>query len=244
MSNGNKLLAQTAVTAPSLCGCCGGWPLVRRLLIVVAVCLLTSAGKAQTLSAHVAVSASSTNFTYTIFNDQPQGSTLSLSSFYLELDAPIQSILSPPGWKYYTDGVSYVAWMCANGTPPFTNDIPPGASLGGFVVRSPVLTTNSFNCDIVSSDTAATKAGPVFSGSIAAPAITSLAPRLALSQSNSLFELSVVGVPYYLYSIQTSTNLTNWVTMTTNASPFIFSTAATNSAPAMFYQAVLQTTQD
>src|SRR5579872_4555273 len=188
MSNGNNFLAQTIM--PLLFRTLfASRPLVCRLLIAAVVSLMPSASRGQTLSGHVEVSISATNFTYTIFNDEAQGSALSVSAFYLELDAPIQAILSPSGWSFDTDGASYIAWTCTNGSPPFTNDITPGASLSGFVVQCPILTTNGYNCGIVSSDTAATNAGPVFNGTIAAPSITSMVPSLVLSQSAGLFEL-------------------------------------------------------
>jgi hypothetical protein len=251
MSNGNN--PQTVMTVSIRARCCDGWTLVlcgaaqylvRRLLAAVAVCCLASASSAQTLSAHVEVSVSATNFTYGIFNDEAQTNTLSLSALYVELNAPIQAILSPPEWTYDTDGISYVSWMCTNGSPPFTSEIPPGASLGGFVLQSAVLSTDSFTCEILSIDTAATNIGPVFSGAVTAPSTPSVAPSLELSQSAGVFQLSLMGVPYYPYIIQSSTNLTDWVTFATNVAPAVFAVPAAKSAPATFYQAAFPTTQD
>jgi hypothetical protein len=219
--------------------------LARCLLAAVAVCFLASASSAQTLSAHVELSVLDSNFTYSIFNDEAQTNTLSLSGFYVQLNAPIQAILSPPEWTYDTDGISYVSWTCTNGSPPFASEIPPGASLGGFVLQSTVLSTDSFTCEILSIDTAATNIGPVFSGAVIAPSTPSVAPSLELSQSAGVFQLSLLGVPYYPYIIQSSTNLTDWVTVATNTAPFVLPVSTTNSAPgATFYQAVFQPTQD
>ncbi len=251
MSNGDK--PQTFMTVPFPARCRHSWTLVRcgaarclarRLLAAVAGCFLASAGNAQTLSAHTEVSVSGTNFTYSIFNDVAQTNTLSLSAFYLELNAPIQGILSPPEWTYDTDGISYVSWTCTNGSPPFASQIPPGASLGGFVLQSAVLSTDSFNCEILSIDTAAIKTGPVFSGTVIAPSITGLAASLEVSRSAGALQLSLQGVPYYPYIIQSSTNLTEWVTVSTNVAPSVFALPSTNSAPATFYQAAFQPTQD
>ena len=111
MSNGNN--PQTVMTVSIRARCCDGWTLglcgarhyfVCRLPAAVAICFLASASSAQTLTAHVEVSVSGSNFTYSIFNDEAQTNTLSLSAFYVQLNAPIQAILSPPEWTYDTDG--------------------------------------------------------------------------------------------------------------------------------------------
>lgn len=222
----------------------GGWPLLGPHLAAAAIGLFPPAGAAQTLQAHAEVSVSATNFAYTVFNDQPSGSRLSLGAFYLELNAPIEGILSPPGWTNDTDGFSYVAWMCANGTPPFANDISPGASLSGFVVQAAVSTSDSFNYDIVSSDIAATNAGPVLGGSVTAPALATLAPNLTLAQDNGVWNLSLTGVPGFFYTIESSSDLTNWISVSTNVAPCILPVPADHSQPATFYQAIFQTTQD
>ena len=140
--------------------------------------------------------------------------------------------------------ISYVSWTCTNGSPPFSSEIPPGASLGGFVLQSAVLSTDNFTCEILSIDTAVTNIGPVFSGTVAAPSTPSVAPSLELSQSAAVFQLSLLGVPYYPYIIQSSTNLMDWVTINTNIAPSVFAVPPANSAPATFYQAAFQPTQD
>jgi autotransporter-associated beta strand protein len=55
--------------------------------------------------------------------------------------------------------------------------------------------------------------------------------------TNGQFALSVTGVPTYRYAIQVSSNLIDWVSLQTNASPLIYTDFSVNLFPARFYRA-------
>jgi len=217
----------------------------RWLLFVIALCLFAVPRNAEAVQAHVEVAASDTNFTYTIFHDEDPGSALILSAFELQLDAPIQAIQSPPGWTFQTDGANYVSWISTNDTPPFPDDVLPGASLSGFVVQTLVATMDTNACAIASSDLSTTNAGSVFTGSVLAPSAPTLNPGVALSQNAGALQLSVTGVTGFLYITEGSTNLVNWAPVTTNSPPFVITIPTTNPAPpVMFFQTLFPTTRD
>jgi hypothetical protein len=53
-----------------------------------------------------------------------------------------------------------------------------------------------------------------------------------------LFQIAVAGVPDFNYAIEASTNLADWIRITTNASPYVFSDTNTVLWPQRFYRAV------
>ncbi|MBM3884093.1 MAG: immunoglobulin domain-containing protein [Verrucomicrobia bacterium] len=59
----------------------------------------------------------------------------------------------------------------------------------------------------------------------------------AVSVTGSGIEFDVTGVPSYTYVIQASTNLTSWVPVYTNTSPFTFSYTITTNYPARCFRA-------
>jgi len=50
------------------------------------------------------------------------------------------------------------------------------------------------------------------------------------------FQFQVSGVPGFIYAVQESTNLTDWVSLITNTSPFIFMDANATNSPQQFYR--------
>lgn len=56
--------------------------------------------------------------------------------------------------------------------------------------------------------------------------------------SNGLYQVAVAGVPGFNYAIEASTNLADWIRITTNASPYVFSDTNTVLWPQRFYRAV------
>jgi hypothetical protein len=65
--------------------------------------------------------------------------------------------------------------------------------------------------------------GLVTSGGATLTVYATAVPVIAMvSQTNHQFTVSLAGVPTWNYSIQASTNLVNWTTLTTNASPFTY----------------------
>jgi len=56
--------------------------------------------------------------------------------------------------------------------------------------------------------------------------------------TNNQFQFSLTGVPGYSYVIQASTNLTSWVSIKTNTSPFTFTDPQTTNYSYQFYRAI------
>jgi hypothetical protein len=181
-----------------------------------------SLGAAQT---HVVLDRSETNFAYTVFNDEPTNSSVHLYAVYLLVHAPVDISGSPVGWNFNTDHKTYVEWFNVT-DPPYSNDIPPGASLAGFVVKSmlpPQLpyTSESSSYVISTWDHAATNSTPSASGSVESPGIATVAPLFSRpSFSSGVFSSDLVGIPDYVYGIYGSTNLMDWSLLLTNISPF------------------------
>ena len=63
------------------------------------------------------------------------------------------------------------------------------------------------------------------------------ATLMALPGSASQFRLIISGVSGYQYVVQTSTNLTSWVSVQTNTSPFTFVDTNATQLPQCFYRA-------
>jgi hypothetical protein len=62
-------------------------------------------------------------------------------------------------------------------------------------------------------------------------------PRLQAVISGKNFQVSVsMPSPYYPAILQVSTNLVNWYSLFTNASPFTFTDSASSSMPGRFFR--------
>ncbi|MGA3162891.1 MAG: hypothetical protein ABSD77_01625 [Verrucomicrobiota bacterium] len=59
---------------------------------------------------------------------------------------------------------------------------------------------------------------------------------LAGQYATNSFTLQLVGVPGYYYALERSTNLTDWVALTTNVSPFVFTDTNAAGLPQCFYR--------
>ncbi len=142
--------------------------------IVLVWCTLvgTHEVKAQDLMSHTDVAIGSQVWAYTLFNDEPTGSPNFISSFYLAVDAPISTVLSPTAWDYQTDNSTYVLWFNPDSTLPYPNDIAPGNSLGGFVIQSSSLTSQMEDTVVASWDHGADAPGPSKTGAVLAPVAT------------------------------------------------------------------------
>lgn len=88
------------------------------------------------LKAHVDVAVQPGIWTYTIFNDEPVGSTEFIALFSLEVGSPFTVTGVPAGWEVETDNVSYALWVASDQQSPYPHHIPPGGSLGGFQIQS------------------------------------------------------------------------------------------------------------
>jgi hypothetical protein len=61
-------------------------------------------------------------------------------------------------------------------------------------------------------------------------------PFLAGQYATNGFTLQIAGVPGYNYALERSTNLTGWVALATNVSPFVFTDTNTAGFPQCFYR--------
>ena len=70
--------------------------------------------------------------------------------------------------------------------------------------------------------------------------VSDFAPRLNLTPpaAKTNFQFALMGVPGSQYAIQSSTNLTNWISILTNAAPFAFTTNLPGADRQRFYRAV------
>jgi hypothetical protein len=192
---------------------------------------------AEAVQARVTLTQTGTNFAYTVFNDEPAQSALLLSAFHVTANAPFNVVASPPGWTFRTDNFTYVDWLAMDSPPPFTNNIPPGSSLAGFVLQSQSPVSEPLSYSLVSWDTSTNLGGPSIQGSIAAPSVTNLAPTMILvaDSSNPGINFNLQEFPTFSYVVESSTNLTDWFPVTTNAAPFNFLDANAQD-PQRFYR--------
>jgi len=93
------------------------------------------------VAAHVTLNQSGNVFEYTVVNDAPSGSSVYISRFHLEINAPITSVSSPTGWRSVTNNKTYVDWFSTDGSPPYAHDIAAGTSRSGFTITSSVSTS-------------------------------------------------------------------------------------------------------
>jgi hypothetical protein len=190
---------------------------------------------------HVALARNGTNFTYTLFNDELPGSSLFLSSFYLQVNAPFLVTSSPAGWKVETDSLTYVNWYCADPGLPYQHQIAPGASLTGFALLSQVDSSKSLNCVITSWDQVLASPGAGHSDFVESPCISDFAPRLTnlLYLGSGAIKVTVYGVPAFNYAVGYSSDLISWTLVSTNAAPFDFIDSHLSTKANAFYRSNL-----
>lgn len=121
------------------------------------------------LKAHLSVALNNATWTYTIFNDEPLGSSLYIAAFHLDVAAPVSVTRSPPGWQAESDAISYAGWISTDDSPPFPTHLPPQQSLGGFEIQSPTARSESTSYSLVSWDHARNDAGPVGLDTVLSP---------------------------------------------------------------------------
>jgi len=209
--------------------------------IVATVALLVHLSRvAGAVQAHADLDQTNTNFSYTLHNDEPSGSTLLLSAFHLATSAPFEVVSAPAGWAFETDNHTYVDWFATNSSPPFSNNIPPGGSLAGFVLQSQSPASETLGYSLLPWDSATNACGPALLASIGAPSVTNLAPTLVTvtNAGPAGFEFAIQDFPSFSYVIETSTNLTDWVPVFTNAAPFIFADTNLLQNPLLFYRSM------
>ena len=108
-------------------------------------------------------------WSYTIFNDEPPNSPHFINSFVLDVAAPITVTGTPPGWAVFTDGNSNVLWYSVEQQPPHSNDVAPGAFLGGFEIQTREKRSKHAGVGISSWNRSANQAGAVALNSVRTP---------------------------------------------------------------------------
>lgn len=96
-------------------------------------------------------------WSYSISNNAPADSGDYVYGFELAIQATITTVKAPEGWNYQTDQYSYVYWFSNSTAAPYPDDLPPGASLSGFILsanalsgasESAILSWNHFTDDL------------------------------------------------------------------------------------------------
>lgn len=108
-------------------------------------------------------------WSYTLYNDEPANSPHFINSFILDVAAPITVTGTPSGWAVLTDGNSNVLWYSLEQQPPNSNDIAPGAFLGGFEIQTREKRSKHAAVGIAAWNRSANKAGAVVLNSIRTP---------------------------------------------------------------------------
>jgi len=115
------------------------------------------------LRSHVNVLLNNATWTYTIFNDEPLGSSLYIAAFHLDIVAPTTVTGTPHGWQSESDLMTYVGWISGDA------HVAPQQALGGFEIQSPTGRSESTSYSLISWDHAANNAGPVGLDSVLSP---------------------------------------------------------------------------
>lgn len=194
---------------------------------------------ADTLESRIEVEQAGTNFTYTVFNDEPSESSRHVNIWTLDVNAPFEVVSTPQGWDYMTDHRSYVTWFSADSTEPFLNDIAPTAFLEGFVLGSVVSTSEELPYAIMSWEHGDTHSGPSAVGEVTVPSVLSLVASLVnVTYSPGEFQFTIIGIPTLQYVVEVSNDLTEWTQVLTNAVPFTFKGTMATGSKAQFFRVV------
>jgi hypothetical protein len=142
-------------------------------IIFLALCLQSTGISAQVLG-HVETTVHPSDWTYSIFNDEPSGSSNYIGYFTIAVAAPVVIVNTPAGWGVQTDNMSYVSWFNTDIGLPYPNDITPGASLGGFEIQSIATQSTMQNFTMSYWDHGADAPGPDLSGTASSPFVASV----------------------------------------------------------------------
>ena len=143
--------------------------------VLVTLVLVLARQETRAVQAHVVLTPGGTNFTYILFNDEAVSSHEYLNVLHLNPNAPFEVASTPPGWTFVTDNFSYVDWFCTNPLLAAPNDVAPGMSLGGFSLRSTVVTSEDSSYAVTSWYRGLTDPGSATQGPIQVPSIISAA---------------------------------------------------------------------
>lgn len=165
--------------------------LTRTTFRFVLLFLLAAVASNGQLAVHVDVNQVGDSWTYTLTDDEPLGSPNYLTSFGLEVSAPVTVIGVPSGWDFITDNASYVYWFDTDASVPYPDDVAPGDTLSGFALQSTGATSSLFSDNIAAWDHSADAPGPSYLGETFAPTIAAVAT--AVPEPN-VWIISIVGI--------------------------------------------------
>ena len=156
---------------------------------------------------------------------------------------PIPSV-TPPGITNQPQSVTVIVGdsvtftVGATGTAPLSyqwqlasTNLP--AAINAMLTLTSVSGNQAGNYRVVVTDSAGSL---ISSNAVLSAYATAAAALNAFTYAGSQFQFNVTGVSGFNYAVQASTNLVNWTSLQTNASPFTFTDAAT--FPERFYRAV------
>lgn len=208
--------------------------------VVILVSLLVFGRETMAVQAHVTLTQNGTNFLYTLFNDEPVSSQEYLNVLHLSPNGPFEVGSTPSGWVFVTDNLSYIDWYCINPLVVNPNDVAPGSSLGGFSLRSSLDTTEASTYALTSWYRGLTNNGSLAEAAIQVPSVLSLACTITnvLHSSTNTFQFTVLGIPSFSYTVESSSNLVDWTILETNAAPLIFVETNASLFTRRFYRAV------
>jgi hypothetical protein len=210
-----------------------------RLLVLMLAIAARPGAFGDTLESRIEVEQAGTHFTYTVFNDEPSGSSRHVNIWTLDVNAPFEVVSTPQGWDYMTDHRSYVTWFSADSTEPFLNDIAPNAFLEGFVLESVVSTSEELPYAIMSWEHGDTHSGPSAVGEVTVPSVISLVASLVnVTYSPSEFQFTIIGIPSLQYVVEVSSDMVEWTQVLTIAVPFTFKGATANGSKTQFFRVV------
>lgn len=90
----------------------------------------------ELLKAHIQATIEPSSWNYTIYNDEPKGSSQNIAGFSLTIATPVIVTGTPPNWIVESDNTTYVTWFSTDENPPYSNHVRPGESLEGFQIKS------------------------------------------------------------------------------------------------------------
>ncbi len=148
-------------------------------------------------------------------------------------------ILAQPDSTFALVGGSAGFSLLATGEPPlayqwYANDAPLSDATNASLVLSPVRLA-----DAGTYFATVTGVGGSVTSSVATLRVyaNTAATLLFLDYAEEIPLIEVTGVPGYTYAVEASTNLVDWVRVTTNSSPFQFTDSAAPGNPVRFYRA-------